>query len=285
MQDAPREENAYVLDAESSAEMARLIGQDLMVTRYMGGLLCENPDFTGIERVLDIACGPGGWAQEVAFSHPDIEVVGIDVSRTMIEYAQAQARVQRLDNLRFLIMDALKPLDFPDNYFDLVNIRFATGFMSTQVWPMFVQECFRVTRSGGMLRVTETDDIGPTTSGAFEKLWIKTSTAFRMTGRSFSPEGRNFGITAMLGRFLRDVGCKNIRQCAHAIDYSTGTEAHDSIFQDWMVGLKLLQPFLLMMKVTTQEEVNALYQQALGEMMADDYCAVWYFLTASGLKP
>jgi hypothetical protein len=106
-----------------------------------------------------------------------------------------------------------------------------------------------------------------------------------LAGRSFSPEGRNFAITAMLGRFLRDAGCKNIRLIGHAIDFSTGAEAHDSTFHDWMVGLKLLQPFQVKMGTGTQEEVDALYQQALGEMIADNFCAVWSFLTASGVKP
>src|SRR5574337_629667 len=93
MQDASSNENTYLFDSESASEMARLISQDLLVTKHMGGLLPENPDFSGIKRVLDVACGPGGWTMEVAFAHPDIEVVGIDISRIMIDYARAQAKV------------------------------------------------------------------------------------------------------------------------------------------------------------------------------------------------
>ncbi len=285
MQDASQNENTYLFDSESAAEMARLVSQDLLVTKYMGGLLPENPDFTGIKQVLDVACGPGGWAIEVAFAHPEIEVVGIDISRTMIEYARAQAKVQGLNNVRFLVMDATRPLDFSENHFDLVNLRGAVGFMTPSAWPNFVQECVRISRSGGMLRLTECDDLGVTTSPAFEKLSMMGNAAYLRAGRSFSPEGRNWGITPMLARFLREAGCEHIQQRAHVIDYSTGTEAHDGMFHNWMISLKFVQPFLVKMGIATQDELDSLYQQAMAEMMADEFSALWYFVTVTGEKP
>src|SRR6266536_5805881 len=93
-----KNENTYFIDTESGAEMARLLDQDRLYTRGMGGLFAELSDLSGVNRVLDIACGPGGWIQEVAFAHPEIEAVGIDISETMIAYANAQVCVQKLDN-------------------------------------------------------------------------------------------------------------------------------------------------------------------------------------------
>src|SRR6266436_6885658 len=114
-----RRENIYFNDPESGAEMARLMDQDRLITRGMGGLFPERSDLSGIQRILDVACGPGGWAQEVAFAYPEIEVVGFDISRAMIDYANAFARVQGLHNLSFQVMDILQPLTFPDSSFDL----------------------------------------------------------------------------------------------------------------------------------------------------------------------
>lgn len=278
-------ENTYIYDAESTAEMVRLTSQDIFLTKIMGGLLPERPDFANIHRVLDIACGPGGWASEVAFAHPEIEVVGIDTSRTMIEYARTQARLQGLGNASFRVMDATKPLDFPENSFDLVNARFLVGFMLPAAWPSLVQECMRVTRPGGLIRLTEIDDMGTTTSPAFEKLSEMGRRAFQLAGRTFSPEGLNAGITPRLGKFLRDAGCQNLKMQAHAIDYSAGAEAHANMYQDWRVALKLLQPFLIKMGVTTQEEADRLYNQVLAEMLSNDFCGIGYFLTVCGEKP
>lgn len=142
-----------------------------------------------------------------------------------------------------------------------------------------------ISRSGGMIRLTECDDMGTTTSPAFEKFSDMGGIAYLRAGRSFSPEGRNWGITPMLGRFLQQAGCKNIRHTAHVIDYSTGAEAHEGMFHNWMISLKFAQPFLAKMGLSTQEELDHLYQQAMAEMMSDDFSALWYFVTVSGEKP
>ena len=107
----PPKSNVYISDPESGAEMARLIDQDRLVTKGMGGLFPERSnDFSGIHRVLDGACGPGGWALEIAFKYPEIEVVGFDVSQAMIDYANAQARVQGLENASFQVMNSAKTI-------------------------------------------------------------------------------------------------------------------------------------------------------------------------------
>src|SRR5947199_4835220 len=133
-------DNVYFNNPESGVEMARLIDQDRYVTEGMGGLLAERSnDFSGIHRILDMACGPGGWALEIAYTHPEIEVVGFDISQAMIDYARARAQVQGLDNASFYVMDATKPLDFPESSFDLVNAR-TIGFFPTTVWPNLMRE-------------------------------------------------------------------------------------------------------------------------------------------------
>src|SRR5689334_19632063 len=84
------QENHYILDPESSAEMSRLQTQDKMLTKAMGGLLTEIPDLSGYRRVLDLACGPGDWALDLAYAHPHLEVIGGDISHRMVEYANAR---------------------------------------------------------------------------------------------------------------------------------------------------------------------------------------------------
>src|SRR6266478_487898 len=151
----PKNENTYFIDIESGAEMARLMNQDRFLTTIMGGVLSEQADLSHVHDILDIACGPGGWVLDVAYAYPQINVVGIDISQGMIEYARAQAKVQLLDNASFINMDALKPLQFLDHSFDLVNTRLICPFMLTTAWPSLLQECMRITRPGGIARLTE----------------------------------------------------------------------------------------------------------------------------------
>jgi len=285
-EDTTKSENRYVLDAESATELVRITKQDAIVTKYMGSLLPHQVNPEEISTVLDVACGPGSWVLDVAYEYPKVQVIGIDISRNSIEYARARARTQGLENnALFKVMDASKQLDFPDNSFDLINCRFLIGFMTAEAWPNLLQECMRLSRPGGFIRLTECDDMGTTSSPAFEKFTAMVYRGFRISRRSFSPEGKSFSITPMLGKFLKDAGYQQIETLAHVIDYSTGAEAHMSMYENWMAALDLLRPFLIKMKVTTPEEIEELYQQALAEMMSNDFRALWYFLSVVGQRP
>ncbi len=279
------DENTYVIDPESAAEMGRLMDQDLLLTKAMGKLLPEQVNPSKIHAILDMACGPGGWALEVAFAYPEIEVMGIDISRAMIEYARMRTRTQRLSNAGFLVMNALAPLEFPDDSFDLVNARFLASFMPPTVWPKLVRECMRVTRPGGAIRLTEAVDFGMSTSPALEKLNTMALRAYQLVGRSFSPEEQHSGVLPRLGRMLREAGFQHIQLKAHVLDFSKRAEAYNGWYQNYMTGVKLGQPFLVKTGVATQEEVEALYQQALEEMKAEDFCALFFFLSVYGEKP
>ena len=280
-----KDENLYFIDHESGAEMTRLLDQDRLFTKAMGGLLPERSnDFSGLHRVLDLGCGPGGWVQEVAFANPEVEAVGVDISQQMIAYAQMQARMQGLHNAKFRVGDIQQPLDFPDNYFDLVNARLV-AFLTPAMWPKFVRECVRIARPGGIIRLTESEAGTITNSAALEKMTAIFCQAMYRTGQSFSPTGRLLGITPMLSRLLRDAGCQNVQLRAEVIDFSAGTEAHVGLCKDTQVFFSLMHPFLIGLGLVTREEADQLSQQMELEMMKDDFCGEFLLFTAWGQKP
>src|SRR5260221_13993116 len=92
----PPREDTYIFDPVSGTEMVRLTKQHRIVTRYMGGLFPEEVDLSAVQRVLDFACGPGGWGLDVAFSYPKIGVVVVDVSQALTTYARAASQGPRL---------------------------------------------------------------------------------------------------------------------------------------------------------------------------------------------
>jgi ubiquinone/menaquinone biosynthesis C-methylase UbiE len=281
--DSPRDENVYFNDPESGAEMARLLSQDHLITKGMGGLFSERSDLSGIHRILDAACGPGGWALEVAFTYPEIEVVGFDISRAMIDYARARVQMQGMDNADFLVMDIQKSLDFPNKSFDLVNARFI-NFLPAAAWPKLMQEFKRITRPGGTIRLTESEWWYFTNSPALENLNAMIIRALKLQGESFTESGRFTGVLPMLGRFLLDAGCASVNYKSHVIDYSFGTEAHEGFRRDAAAVFKLFQPFIVRMGVATQEEVNQLYERMQFEMLKEDFRGLMLPLTAWGEK-
>jgi ubiquinone/menaquinone biosynthesis C-methylase UbiE len=279
-----QKENTYVIDSESTAEMARLMRQDQLVTHEMGGLFPEGLDLTNVSRILDVACGPGGWTLETAFLYADKEVVGIDISQKMIEYAQTQAKVQGLTNAHFTVMNALKPLDFPDSSFDLVNMRLAVAFMLPEVWPRFLKECYRILKPGGIIRLTEVE-WGFVNKPATEKFMGLSSLALSKAGQSFSPNGLHLGINTVLSRLVQNAGFQHIGKLPHFIDHSYGTHAHEGFYHDLAAAFHLIMPFLAKTGVATQEELDQLYPKVLAEMQMEDFCSVWYLLTVWGYKP
>lgn len=277
------DKGTYIL-GDTGAEMARLIEQDRHFTTAMKGLFPERPDLSSLHSVLDVACGPGGWVLEVAQEYPHIQVTGIDISVQMIEYGAAQAQASGLDNASFQAMDATQPLEFADETFDMVNARFMVGFLPTSAWPRVIAEFLRITKRGGIIRLTESE-WGGTTSASYEQSLSYTIQAMQRVGQSFSPDGRHVTITPLIRRFLQKAGCQNVAQMTHAVEFSTGTPLHLEVYRDLWIAQKLLQPFHVGVGVATQPEVDQLYERIPMEMLADDFAGILFLLTAWGEKP
>ncbi len=278
-------QNKYVIDIEAAAETARLMEQDRLLTRSMGGLFPErlDDDLADVHQILDIACGPGGWALDVAFTYPDKEVVGVDINQTMIKYAFAQARVRQLQNVTFEFMDVRQPIEFQDASFDLVNARTICAFMDKASWPVLLAECHRILRSGGCIRLTELES-GDSNSLAAQRLQRLLNQAFMQQGRTFSVDGNSIGVIYMLARLLREAGFTEVQQRAFVLDGSYGTELHYNGCKDAEVAFSLLKPYILKATQVDEAEYDRLYHQMLIDFMSETYTGMYYGLTVWGIK-
>ncbi|WP_165422890.1 class I SAM-dependent methyltransferase [Ktedonosporobacter rubrisoli] len=283
------QENSYVIDKESATEMARLIDLDVMITRAMGGHFPPEIDLSKIHSILDVGCGPGGWATEVAFAHRDKQIVGVDISHAMLQYAREHARIQGLRNVAFRVMDATEKLDFPDESFDMVNARFMVSFMWKGAWTQFIQECKRITRPGGIIRLTDTDvpGVGSTNSAALDKLSVIMTRVYFITGRSFCQDefGNHFGLTPMLSGFLKEAGYTNIRETPFMLNYSVGKPGYLGNTRNLEIAFLLLQQFLSKPGIATKEEIEQLNQQIQIDMRNKDFRGIWPFMSVIAQKP
>jgi ubiquinone/menaquinone biosynthesis C-methylase UbiE len=235
-----------------------------------------------LHSILDVGCGSGGWILDVAHTYPDREATGIDICPTMVTYNQAQAMVQRLHNVKFLVMDALRPLKFEIGTFDLVNIRFAVAFIPREKFGTLLQNCLRVLRPGGILRITEGESVGLTNNKAGEKMNSWAARLLHMKGYGFSDDGSHIGILPVLGMLLQEAGCVNIQSMPHILDYSMGTALHDSQYQNYMVWPQLIKTSLLTTLSIAEGEFDQTYRQMLEEMQMPRFCGLWSLLTVWG---
>ncbi len=273
----------FVEDRSNKEELSRLQIQDRMVTTSMGGVLPEQPDPTIFQRVLDVGCGTGGWLIEAAKTYPTMSLlVGVDVSERMIEYAQAQAEAQQVsDRVQFRTMDTLRMLEFPTEYFHLVNQRFGASYLRTWDWPKLLQEFQRVTQPGGVIRVTESNLITESSSLALIRLNQVFIEAFYGAGHLFTPDSN--GVTSQLARLLHQYGLQNVQTRAHALAYRGGTPEGQRFYEDTRLGETLL-PFIRKW-TRLPEDYQTLRQQVLSDMQQPDFVATWRLLTVWGNKP
>lgn len=266
-------------ETNATFTMPRLFQFDLLADP-----LQQEVELTPSSRILDVASGAGEWVLAIAQRYPQTHIVGIEPDSQLLEQARTQAHAQDVSNVSFLQMNPLQTFDLPDNSFDVVNLRFMATIVPATLWPQVLQECLRVTRSGGIIRLTETD-LPISTSVAFERFSGFIAHSLYTTHRSFSPDGVSFAITPMLSSLLSQAGCINIQQVTSISNFSTGMAAHDPVVQGITQTYQQVQPVLSQTNVATQEEIAHTYQDMVSNMQSDSFSAVAFYMTAWGQKP
>lgn len=283
-------QNHYFIDVESPTEAVRLIHQGTLITQALHGPFdgLNEQERQRFRAILDVACGPGEWALRVAETYNAVTttttVTGIDISHHMIAYARAQAEMKDLSHATFEVMDILQPLAFPDDTFDLVNARTIMSVVPSIQWPHVLRECRRVTRPGGIIRLTECEmplSASPHHMHASDLI----SQATYLAGHGFSTDGHQIAITPMLIPLLKQAGYQEIQSKGYGISITPGSALYEGILQEAIVSYQLLRPFVVSKGLITAEDFDTLSLLALADMQAPEFSALWYFFSAWGKVP
>uniref|UniRef100_A0A383V9Y5 Methyltransferase domain-containing protein n=1 Tax=Tetradesmus obliquus TaxID=3088 RepID=A0A383V9Y5_TETOB len=100
------------------------------------------------KRILDVGCGFGGSSRWLASQFPDAEVIGITLSHKQVQRGTELAAERGLNNVKFMVMDALK-MQFADDSFDLVWACESGEHMPDK--KAYVEEMARVLAPGGKM--------------------------------------------------------------------------------------------------------------------------------------
>ena len=98
-------------------------------------------------KVLDLGSGDGTTA--VPEARLGADVLGVDISRNLVEAGNRRAKAEGLSNLRFQHGDATNLVDLADRQFDLVVSIFGAMFAPTPA--VVAKEMVRVTKPGGRI--------------------------------------------------------------------------------------------------------------------------------------
>lgn len=121
------------------------------------------------DRALDVACGPGQLAAELArLVGPDGRITGADFSAGMIRCAQDKYRNR--PELTWTQCNALE-LPFQDETFDAVTISFALRYLSDQRKGLASMR--RVLRKGGQLVILDVNGSPSEKAGPLRRIYLK----------------------------------------------------------------------------------------------------------------
>lgn len=202
--------------------------------------------------ILDIACGTGIWAREMAQEFKRAQVIGFDIDRTPMEASLARLgpNGQFPPNFRFLEADALKPFPFEDESFDFTHARLIGPFVPSQRWPDVVAEMVRVTRRGGYIELVDAEP-AQTPSPSYRTLWSSVT-------RLLEARGLNAGSGPYLADYMRQAGLQRVQQRRFILGAGPlGNRQQRLLIADFLAALTNMQPIIVKSGMFSEADYSA----------------------------
>jgi ubiquinone/menaquinone biosynthesis C-methylase UbiE len=264
---------------ESEAEISRLDMQHYMF-RWEFGSDSSAPGKTPAS-VLDVACGTGRLARDLARQFPQSVVIGFDINQGQIEESLNEGSRRGTDylpeNCTFLTGDALQRFNFQDSSFDLAMARATSAFIPVSKWPQVVTEMARVCRTAGWV---ELRDFGLVRSPhpALNELTVKF--ANMAAARGIYP-----GAGPYLGDFLQAAGLRSInmqRVTVRSGGPQKATRGGRLMLADYLALLQRVTPVVAQAGIDSAERWEQLINSARSDTaLYPDQCYAEVELTAA----
>ncbi|GHO67990.1 hypothetical protein KSC_068820 [Ktedonobacter sp. SOSP1-52] len=180
--------------------------------------------------VLDVGCGSGRWASEVATSYPHLQVIGLD-----LEEANSKASSRPL-NYQFTQGNVLEKLPFPDESMTYVHQRLLVAAIPAAKWPWVVQELARVTRRGGWVELVEM-------GGGFVREGAATQQFMAWFRQLSQMRGIDLEVMGRLDVLLQQAGLHHVQKKTLNLPVgSWGGRMGELLARDMLSGWPSLQP-------------------------------------------
>lgn len=200
--------------------------------------------------ILDVGCGTGRWAREVAAYFPDANVIGTDLVAPPADTVSEVGVVElRPANYSFVVSNVLEGLPFPDHSFDYVHMRLLYLALPEHSWPQVMRELVRVTRPGGWVESVEGDlaqDGGPALATIFG--WFSQMSARR---------GIDLTVCRRVGELMREAGLRNVTTRDIAIPIGAyGGRLGAMAASNFLAGLDGIRALIVNQGLATAEEYD-----------------------------
>lgn len=272
-------------------EWRRRTLQARMLMQHFRAPLPEQREGVHMTRVLELNIDPHGeWLRLCASLMPDTEVIGVTPHELYARQATFFAAVQGCRNAHVQVCPLTRMLPFPDESIDLISGSFLHATLPEYLWPLPLEECFRLLRPGGVLRLLECEQ-GASTSAAAGTLcsayWHHLDTR-RAAARPSVPGVRTVRLSRPehLPVRLSKAGFLSVERHESLLGFSAGTPFHGTLCDQADDFFQLVAPLC-----TYHDEPLSLeaYQQAYHEMQLEllepTFRGYWHLCTSWGYKP
>lgn len=227
--------------------------------------------------VLDVGCGVGSIALDLAPTIAPGRIVGVDADEGQLEAARRSAAERGIDNATFVTASVYE-LPFEDSTFDVVYANAVLMYVREQVRAL--AEMRRVLRPSGVAAVTD-DDLGTVVISP-ERPELRL--APRLFERAVAHEGGNARYSRHLRTLMLEAGFARTEGVAHAPEVY-GDLAATRWFAEFAVGL-FTAPSMADMVVgegwATGEELDAVIAAVREWSELPDAFAAWLYCGALG---
>jgi ubiquinone/menaquinone biosynthesis C-methylase UbiE len=253
-----QQDEAYIF-GKGNEEIRRLDLQHFMFRWEFGD--DYSAPIRNARSILDVACGTGRWARDMARRFPRAQVVGFDNNPQQIENAIQQAFTvgdMVPNNCSLLVGDALGRFGFANASFHFVMARANSAYVPIERWPHLLNEMLRVTAPGGWIEVRDfgvvrTESIALTAmTGIFANL---------AAGRNLHP-----GVGPYIDKYLAQQPVRDIR--IKRVTVRAGrrpTRAGRLLLADYLALMDRIGPLVARIGLASQDQWNQLMRQARDE--------------------
>lgn len=268
----------YVIPKDSD-EGSRLDVQHHLFKLAAGGLY--RAPVRQPHSILDVACGTGKWARDIAEQFPRARVIGIDIDASLPERAIEVLGPggQFPQNFRFQVADALKPFPFGDAEFDFVHARLISPFVPIARWLDVVGEMVRVLRPGGLIELVDYQTTPQTPSPAYNRFLVAVSDFCNQSGVFI-------GLGESLTSYLRQAGVQRVQQRTFVLGQGRAeSESHRQqrlLAANCSAVVEHMQPVLTRKGYFSDADYEVLVRQVKEEL--PQVGIVWQVVFAFGTK-
>ncbi len=238
-------------------ESNRLDFQHFMLKYALGGrnflAPVQNP-----QAILDVGCGTGRWATEMAHAYPQSNVIGVDL---IAPQSDQQAPELRPANYVFTEGNVIKGLAFADQSFDFVHMRLLYSAIPATAWPGVVSELVRVTRPGGWVEMVEAGSVehrGPAVDAM--NTWVVEACQRR---------GLDMTAGKRIGDMLQQAGITEVQFHELALPVGNyGGRLGTMLETDIVAILKAVKPLVVGQEIATSTDFDNLlvaWQEEVGQ--------------------